>query len=60
MIEKLGLSEKIFDEDLYSIKYRYKLIPKVISAYVKRYLQISDYDPESMAEKAKTGQEAME
>lgn len=37
-IENCGLSSELFDEDLYSIKYRYKVIPKIISSYAKKYL----------------------
>lgn len=31
LIENMGLSVDIFDEDLYAVKYRYNIITKVIS-----------------------------
>ena len=54
-LESIGLSSDKFDQDLYAIRHRHKIIPKIIATYVKKYLQISDYDPEIMAQMAKYG-----
>lgn len=40
---------------MYAIRHRHKIIPKIIATYAKRYLQVSDYDPEIMAQLAKYG-----
>jgi hypothetical protein len=37
-IDSMGLQEKIFDEELYAIKYRHHIIPRVIASYIKRFI----------------------
>lgn len=37
-IHKLGMSAELFDEELYAIKYRHRVILKVISTYIRRNL----------------------
>lgn len=44
-IQNYGINAKLFDEDLYAIKYRYRLIQKLISKYVKKFVSITDYNP---------------
>lgn len=47
-VETQGLKFYTFDEDLHSIKYKYKIIPKIISIYVKKYLFIATNDLDSL------------
>lgn len=47
LIENHGLSGELFDDDLYAIKYKYKIILKVISQYLKKYVAISTYTDEN-------------
>lgn len=49
-LEYLGINSDEFDDELYSIKYRHLIITKILCAYIKRFLQVTDYDPESMAQ----------
>jgi hypothetical protein len=37
-IDSMGLNDKIFDEELYAIKYRHHIIPRVIANYIKRFI----------------------
>ncbi len=37
-IETIGLSSEFFDDDLYAVKYRYKIITKLISIYAKKFI----------------------
>ena len=45
-LTKLGMSAELFDEELYAIKYRHHVILKIISAYMRKNLQIGSIDPE--------------
>jgi hypothetical protein len=36
-IDSIGLSSEFFDDDLYAIKYRHKIITKLISFYAKKF-----------------------
>lgn len=40
------MSTELFDEELYAIKYRHQVILKVLSAYMRKNLQIGSLDPE--------------
>ena len=51
LIENHGLSSQLFDDDLYSIKYKYQIILKVISQYVKKYIAFSSVADDAMLEK---------
>lgn len=37
-IDSMGLNDKIFDEELYAIKYRHHIIARVIANYIKRFI----------------------
>lgn len=55
LVESHGLSSDLFDDDLYSIKYKHKIILKVISQYIKKYVAISALAEDNILEKtAKT------
>lgn len=47
LVENHGLNSELFDDDLYSIKYKYQIILKVISQYLKKYVAISAVAEES-------------
>ena len=54
-LKSIGLSSERFDVDLYSIRQRHMIIPKIISTYAKKFLQISEYDPEEISLLVKQG-----
>lgn len=47
LVENHGLRSELFDDDLYSIKYKYQIILKVISQYLKKYVAMSAVADES-------------
>jgi len=47
LVENHGLSSELFDDDLYSIKYKYQITLKVISQYLKKYVAMSAVADES-------------
>jgi hypothetical protein len=51
LIESHGLSSELFDDDLYSIKYKYQIILKIISQYVKKYVAISALSEDNVLER---------
>ena len=45
LLEGEGISKDNVDDELFAIKNRDKLIIRALSAYIKKYLQITEYDP---------------
>ena len=45
LLEGEGISKDNVDDELFSIKNRNKLIVRALSAYIKKHLQVTEYDP---------------
>jgi len=43
-MEREGINDETFDEDLYAIRYKHLIIEKAIINYLRKNLQIVEYD----------------